>query len=94
MCRGQQHPVAEHVARHVADADDGEVVGVNIGPSVRKWKRTDSHAPRAVIPIFLWSYPCEPPEANASPSQNPYAFAISLATSEKVAVPLSAATTR
>ncbi len=63
-------------------------------PSERKWKRTDSHAPRAVIPIFLWSYPCEPPEANASPSQYPYLADISLATSEKVAVPLSAATTR
>ena len=24
----QQHAVAEHVARHVADADDGEVVAV------------------------------------------------------------------
>ena len=26
----QQHAVAEHVARHVADADDGEVVAVGI----------------------------------------------------------------
>jgi hypothetical protein len=25
-----------------------------------------------VIPIFLWSYPFEPPEAKASPSQKPY----------------------
>jgi len=23
--------------------------------SSRKWRLTDSHAPRAVIPIFLWS---------------------------------------
>ena len=24
-------------------------------PNSRKWRFTDSHAPRAVIPIFLWS---------------------------------------
>ena len=24
-------------------------------PSSRKWRFTDSHAPRAVMPIFLWS---------------------------------------
>ena len=24
-------------------------------PSSRKWRLTDSHAPAAVIPIFLWS---------------------------------------
>ena len=24
-------------------------------PSVAKWFFTDSHAPRAVMPIFLWS---------------------------------------
>ncbi|MGD0090248.1 MAG: hypothetical protein ABSE73_10030 [Planctomycetota bacterium] len=63
-------------------------------PSVRKWNFTDSQAPRAVMPIPLWSYPSEPPEAKASPSQKPRAFAISFAVSEKVAVPLSAATTR
>ena len=52
---------------------------------------TDSHAPRAVMAIVLWSYPPEPPEANASPSQKSYSPAIALAVSEKVAVPLSAA---
>jgi hypothetical protein len=36
----------------------------------------------------------EPPEAKASPSQKPRSIAIALATSEKVAVPLSAATTK
>ena len=30
----QQHAVAEHVARHVADADDGEVVAVGIDAEV------------------------------------------------------------
>jgi hypothetical protein len=45
------------------------------------------------MPIFLWSYPAEPPEANASPSQKLCAVEISLAMSENVAVPLSAATT-
>ena len=63
-------------------------------PSSRKCRLTDSHAPRAVMPIFLWSYPAEPPDANASPSQNPYCLEIAFAMSENVAVPLSAATTR
>ena len=34
MCSRQQHAVAEHVARHVADADDGEVVAVGIDAEV------------------------------------------------------------
>ena len=38
-------------------------------PISRKWRRTDSQAPRAVMPSALWSYPALPPEANASPSQ-------------------------
>ncbi len=63
-------------------------------PISRKWRFTHSQAPRAVMAIFLWSYPAEPPDANASPSQNPYSSEIALAMSEKVAVPLSAATTR
>ena len=63
-------------------------------PSSRKCRFTDSQAPRAVMPIALWSYPAEPPEANASPSQKPYEPATSLAMSLNVAVPLSAATTR
>ena len=40
-------------------------------PSSRKWRFTASHAPRAVMPMALWSYPTDPPEANASPSQKP-----------------------
>ena len=30
--RRAQHPVAEHVTRHVADADDGQLIGVGILP--------------------------------------------------------------
>ena len=46
----EQHAVAEHVARHVADADDGEVGRLRRRcPSSRKWRFTDSQAPRAVI---------------------------------------------
>ena len=30
MCSRQQHAVAEHVAGHVADADDGEVLGLGV----------------------------------------------------------------
>ncbi len=55
MWRREQHPVAEHVAGHVADPDDGEVGLWMSVPSSRKWRLTDSHAPRAVIPICLWS---------------------------------------
>jgi len=32
----QQHPVAEHVAAHVADADDGELVGLGVDPELLK----------------------------------------------------------
>ena len=63
-------------------------------PTSRKWRFTHSQAPRAVMPIFLWSYPAEPPDANASPNQKPYSSEIALAMSENVAVPLSAATTK
>ncbi len=63
-------------------------------PISRKCRLTHSHAPRAVMPMALWSYPAEPPEANASPSQYWYSAEIALAISENVAVPLSAATTR
>jgi hypothetical protein len=52
---GQQHAVAEDVAGHVADADDGEVLCWTSTPSSRKWRLTDSQAPRAVMPIALWS---------------------------------------
>ena len=37
--------------------------------SERKCACTDTHAPRDVIAISLWSNPTEPPDANASPSQ-------------------------
>ena len=47
--RREQHAVAEDVAGHVADADDREVVVWTSMPSSRKWRLTDSHAPRAVI---------------------------------------------
>ncbi len=63
-------------------------------PISRKCRLTHSQPPRAVIPSSLWSYPCEPPEAKASPSQKPYSAATALAVSERCAVPLSAATTR
>ena len=45
---GQQHAVAEHVAAHVADADDGEVLGLGVdahlaevpldAPPTRPWR--------------------------------------------------------
>ena len=67
----EQHPVAEHVAGHVADADDRERLGHHVDAELAEVPLDRSHAPRAVIPSALWSYPCEPPLANASPSQNP-----------------------
>ena len=63
-------------------------------PISSKWRLTLSHDPRAVIAMPLWLKPAEPPEANASPSQNPYSADKALAMSEKSAVPLSAATTK
>ena len=32
-------------------------------PISRKWRLTLSHAPLAVMPSALWSYPADPPEA-------------------------------
>ena len=63
-------------------------------PISLKCRLTDSQAPLAVMPIALWSYPTEPPDAKASPSQKPYFPATPFAMSENEAVPLSAATTR
>ncbi len=67
---GEQHAVAEHVTGHVTDADDGEALGLGVDAQLPE---VPLHglpgAPRAVMPIFLWSYPAEPPEAKASPSQ-------------------------
>ncbi len=69
-----QKSVAEHVARHVADADDRDRL--------------------AVLDIAAHLAQVAPPDAKASPSQKPRASAMPFATSEKLAVPLSAATTR
>ncbi len=52
---GQQHPVAEHVARHVADANHGKIVGLGIDAHFAEMPFDGFQAPRAVIPIFLWS---------------------------------------
>ena len=53
---GQQHAVAEHVAGHVADPDRGEGFGLDVDAELRGTAAsTDSQAPRAVIPIALWS---------------------------------------
>ena len=56
----REHRVTEAYPRHVADADDGEVSSDwTATPRLRKWRLTDFlDAPRAVIPIFLWSKPC------------------------------------
>jgi hypothetical protein len=51
----EQHAVAEDVAGHVADADDGEGLPLVSRPSSRKCRLTASQAPLAVMPIFLWS---------------------------------------
>jgi hypothetical protein len=52
---GEQHAVAEDVTAHVADPDDREVVGLGVQAHLAEVRRTDSQAPRAVIPIALWS---------------------------------------
>ena len=51
----QQHAVAEHVAGHVADADDGEVGLLDVDAELAEVPLDHSQAPRAVMPIFLWS---------------------------------------
>ena len=33
-CAGEQHPVAEHVAGHVANSDNSEVGGLDVGPEL------------------------------------------------------------
>ena len=43
---GEQHAVSEHVARHVADPDHGEMVVWLLTPSSRKCRLTDSDAAR------------------------------------------------
>ena len=55
----EEHPVAEDVAAHVPDADDGEVLGLGVRPISRKCRLTDSPRTAGVIPIALWSYPLD-----------------------------------
>ena len=52
---GQEHAVAEHVARHVPDTTTVKSSIWMSLPSSRKWRLTDSQAPLAVMPISLWS---------------------------------------
>jgi hypothetical protein len=92
--RRQQHPVAEHVAGHVADARDGEVLRLRVHAELAEVAldalpgaaRRDAHL------LVVVARGAARGEGVAS--QKPYSAEIALATSEKLAVPLSAATTR
>ena len=92
---GQQHPVAEHVAGHVADADDGEVLGLGVDAELAevpldrlpRAARGDAHRLVVVADRAAGGERVAEPEAVVAPRR-------SLAMSENVAVPLSAATTR
>jgi hypothetical protein len=56
MLLRQQHAVAEHVAGHVADAATVNRLRLYVStPISRKWRLTETHAPRAVMPMPLWS---------------------------------------
>ena len=50
-----QHAVAEDVTGHVADAGDGERLLLHVDAEVAEVMAMHSHAPRAVMPSFLWS---------------------------------------
>ena len=51
-----QQAVAEDVARHIADADTGEIGSLDVATELAKMAlRTSSHAPRAAVPMALWS---------------------------------------
>ena len=52
---GEQHPVAEHVAAHVADPDDRDVLRLDVDAQLAEVPLDGLPAPRAVIPISLWS---------------------------------------
>ena len=68
--RREQHAVAEDVARHVADAGDGEGGGLDVDVDLAEMAldrlpgaaRGDAHL---LVVVAL----TEPPEAKASPSQ-------------------------
>ena len=91
---GQQHAIAEDIARHVAHADTGERVELNIPAHFAEMAldgfpgafRGDAHLLVVVAMAAAGGEGIAEPEAARS--------AISLAMSEKVAVPLSAATTK
>ena len=95
MCSRQQHAVAEHVAGHVADADAGEVLALAVDAELAevalhrlpRAARGDAHRLVVVADRAAGGERVAEPEAVVD-------FAISLAMSENVAVPLSAATTR
>jgi hypothetical protein len=88
---GQQHAVAEHVPRHVADADHGEVARLRVDVEFAEMAldafpgaaRGDAHGLVVVADAA----------ARGKGITEPMALT-ALAWSEKVAVPLSAATTR
>lgn len=68
---GHQQTVTEHVARHVADADHGDAVFLDVDAALAE---VALHAdPRALggDAHFLVVIAGEPPEAKASPSQKP-----------------------
>ncbi len=90
----QQHAVAEHVARHVAAAGDADRVGLyvdahfgEVAPD-RKPRTLGGDAHRLVV-ITL-----RPAARERVAEPKSRSIASPLATSEKVAVPLSAATTK
>ena len=89
-----EHPVAEHVARHVAHPDDPQRLALSVHPEGTKMPahrhpRSSGRYRQCFVVITVL-----PPEAKASPSQKPRSTLMELARSEKCAVPLSGATTR
>ena len=94
MLRDKQHAVAEHVAGHVADARDRHRLALDVDVHLAEMPlhglpgaaRRDAHL---LVVVALAAAGCE---GVAEPG--PFSTESALAVSEKVAVPLSAATTR
>ena len=95
MAARQQHAVAEHVARHVADAGDGDGLGLDVDVDLAEvaLHRLPGAARRDAHLLVVVALAAARREGVAEPVAASRAES-ALAMSEKVAVPLSAATTR
>ena len=69
----KKHAVAEHIAAHIADADDGERFALDILAQFAKMSLNALPGAARGNSEFFVVIALEPPLAKASPSQKPYA---------------------